>query len=679
MPQSLIEMLPKVVSEGKKEVEKILKRQESDNKLLLQTNEYVLPSKDRSGLFRGEVKKLNGNEWLNRLVYGDNLFVMQALLSGDASTGLPTMRGGIDLIYIDPPFDSKADYRTKITLPGCDIEQKPAVIEQFAYSDTWKDGTISYLKMLYPRLVLMKELMSERGSIYVHIDWHIGHYVKLIMDDIFGKDNFVNEIIWRRSYSHNDGNKFGVIHDTLLFYSKSKEHIFSPIFIPRTPEEDKEEYPNICEITGKLYKSVSMNAAGDGPPKVFGKKGLLSPPRGRHWIWTQERIDEALQRGIIFFTSNGTPRYKQYIEEIEGKQVQDLWIDFMAISSRSDEGLNYATQKPEKLIERIIKASSNEGSIVADFFGGSGTTASVAEKLKRRWITSDIGKPACMIMRKRLIDNDAKPFLYHAIGDYQREAFMASSEYKRISDLAKVVLALYGALPVDKEHAYIGQIRKTRTLVYVDSPNKITSAITVKRVLELRSSFMGGWNKVILLGWNFSFDISDTLRTINNSECEVLVIPPDLLDLLKKKNYKDLIESGQVRFSSLQYLTIKTPKSFPLPHDEEQLEIELDNYVLLSPDVLPLDEKNKEKVQKIIAQNPLDLIEYWSVDPDYDGLTFRSLWQDYRENKDEGRDGLRVIRKAVLNVPRINKKRKICVKAVDVFGFESQVVAETGE
>jgi site-specific DNA-methyltransferase (adenine-specific)/adenine-specific DNA-methyltransferase len=253
---------------------------------------------------------------------------------------------------------------------------------------------------------------------------------------------------------------------------------------------------------------------------------------------------------------------------------------------------------------------------------------------------------------------------------------MASSDYKRISDLAKVVLALYGALPISKEQANIGQVRKTKTLVYVDSPNKITSAATIKKVMEMRSSFMGGWNKVILLGWNFSFDISETLRNIDNSECEVLVIPPDLIDLLKKKDYKNLIDSGQVRFSSLQYLTIKTPKISPLPQDEEQIEVEIDNYVLLSPDVLPLDEKNKEKVQKIIAKNPLDLIEYWSVDPDYDGITFRSLWQDYRENKDADRDGLRVVKQAVINVPRIKRKRKICVKAVDVFGFESQVVAE---
>ena len=202
----------------------------------------------------------------------------------------------------------------------------------------------------------------------------------------------------------------------------------------------------------------------------------------------------------------------------------------------------------------------------------------------------------------------------------------------------------------------------------------------------MKSSFMGGWSKVILLGWNFSFNITDTLQNIDSSECEVLVIPPDLLDLLKKKDYKDLVKSGQVRFSSLQYLTIKTPRlSFnPQQSKELILTIELENYVLLSPDVLPLDDKNKEKVQKVIAENPLDLIEYWSIDPDYDGITFRSLWQDYRENRGDNdtRDGLRVVRKAVLNLPRIDvkdKKRKICVKAVDVFGFEAQVVVEVDE
>jgi len=653
MPQSLIEMLPKVVSEGKKEVEKILKRQESDSKLLLQTNEYVLPSKDRSGLFRGEIKKLTGKEWLNRLVYGDNLFVMQALLSGDESTGLPSMRGGIDLIYIDPPFDSKADYRTKITLPGFDIEQKPAVIEQFAYSDTWKEGTVSYLKMLYPRLVLMKELLSEQGSIYVHIDWHVGHYVKLMLDDIFGKKNFRNEIIWHfQTYQGQVKAYFPRKHNNIFIYSKGT----NPIFLL---QKDDNPEQTIDFTRWNQFLNGNNEITGANYPKTDS----------RFMAYYNRFVKE----------NHRNPGPKDVILRIEGTTIDSVW-DIKAVDPKNkDERIGYITQKPEALLERIIKASSNENSIVADFFGGSGTTASVAEKLGRRWITSDIGKPACMIMRKRLIDNDTKPFLYHAIGDYQREAFLASSEYKRISDLAKVVLALYGAMPIDNEHANIGQIRKTKTLVYVDSPNKITSAVTIKRMLEMRSSFMGGWNKVILLGWQFSYDISDTLRTINNSECEVLVIPPDLIDLLKKKDYKDLIDSGQVRFSSLQYITVKTPKVTPLPQNEEQLEIELDNYVLLSPDVLPLDDKNKEKVQKIIAENPIDLIEYWSVDPDYDDMTFRSLWQDYRENKDDDRDGLRIVRKAVLNVPKLNKKRKICVKAVDVFGFESQVVAETGE
>jgi len=651
MPQSLIEMLPKVVSEGKKEVEKILKRQESDNKLLLQTNEYVLPSKDRSGLFRGEIKKLTGKEWLNRLVYGDNLFVMQALLSGDESTGLPSMRGGIDLIYIDPPFDSKADYRTKITLPGFDIEQKPAVIEQFAYSDTWKDGTISYLKMLYQRLVLMKELLSEKGSIYVHIDWHVGHYVKLLMDEIFGKNNFKDEIIWEYQGAWSETERYYPRrHNTLYFYSKNDNYIFN-----RGYENDINAGINF----NRWYDFIQNN-------KIYAKNAPYHDSRFKTYV---DNFVKNYKRN---------PKGDDVIIDFKGSVIGDVWY-IKVVDPKSPEKIDYTTQKPETLLERIINASSNKNSIVADFFGGSGTTASVAEKLGRRWITSDIGKPACMIMRKRLVDNDAKPFLYHTIGDYQREAFMASSDYKRISDLAKVVLALYGALPIDKEHANIGQIRKTKTLVYIDSPNKITSAVTIKRMLEMRSSFMGGWKKVILLGWQFSFDISDTLRTINNSECEVLVIPPDLLDLLKKKEYKDLIESGQVRFSSLQYITIKTPKITQLPHNEEQLEIELDNYVLLSPDVLPLDDKNKDKVQKFIAKNPLDLIEYWSVDPNYDDMTFRSLWQDYRENKDDDRDGLRVVRRAVLKVPRLKKKRKICVKAVDVFGFESQAVAEIGD
>lgn len=647
--KSLIEELPEIVKRGKREYEKIIQRLQSDNKMLLQTNEYVLPSRDKSGLFRGKIRQCcppdttndttcDIDNWFNRLIYGDNIFVMQALLNGDEKTGLPSMRGAIDLIYIDPPFDSKADYRTKITLPTGDIEARPAVIDQFAYSDTWKNGTVSYLEMLYPRLMLMRDLLSERGSIYVHIGSQTSHYVKIIMDDIFGKNQMVSEIVWNYgtpSGGRAAGTKMVKTHEYILHYTKNySNRIEHKIYLPYSEKYIQDRFTNIDE-NGRAYQ-------------------------------TRKRNDGTIE--------------KQYLDESLGVPLSTVWVDIkptyaMHLVKRAKEETGYATQKPEALLERIIKASSNENSIVADFFGGSGTTAAVAEKLGRRWITSDIGKPSIMIMRKRLIDNEAKPFLYHSIGDYQREAFVATNEIKRVSDLARVVMNLYGAKPFigDDVPANYGQMG--RTLVIVDSPNKITSAATINNALKARESFMGGWSKVIVLGWNFSFDIAEKLQHMDKSQIEVLVIPPDLLDLLKKKDYKTLVESGQVRFSSLQYLTIKKPivKQSNTEPDKQDITIELDNYVLLSPDVLPLDDKNKELVQKVIAENPLDLIEYWSIDPDYDGTTFRSVWQDYRENTENDGDDMRVARSVTLTVNK-SDARKVCIKAVDVFGFESQCV-----
>ena len=640
MPKSLIEYLPEIVAEGKREVARLLERTESANKLTLQTNEYVLPAKDKSGLFRGVVPSVqSADAWKNRLCYGDNLLVMQALLCGDSATGLPPMRGMIDLIYIDPPYDSKADYRTNITLPNGNVEQKPTVLEQFAYSDMWKEGTVSYLKAMYPRLALMKELLSEQGSIYVHLDWHVGHYVKLLMDEIFGKENFRNEIIWHYSgWNKKLKNSFEKRHDIILFYSLDNGGLkFNSFF---------EKWKSADEYAKKRKQKIETETE-------TGKKYVLSDAGNGKRI--KRYLDDALKEGVV---------------------VDDVW-DLDKINNSSLEGLGYATQKPEALLERIIKASSNENSIVADFFGGSGTTAAVAEKLGRRWITSDLGNPACMIMRKRLVDNEAKPFLFQSVGDYQREIFASSREFKRIGDLARVVLNLFGALPFpdDGAPANLGQLKESRALVYADSPNKITTAGTLKKALALRQSFMGGWRKVIVLGWQFSFDIGRALRDIDRSELEVLVIPPDLMDMLKSKKV-NLLDPSKIRFASLQYLTIKPPVvAAAAKFGEQEITVALDNYVLLSPDTLPLDAKNKEKIQEIVANNPLDLIEYWSIDPDYDGETFVSKWQDYRENTQNGSDAYRVSRAARLIVSA-KEHRKICVKAVDVFGLESVCVEE---
>ena len=619
MPKTLIEELPRIAAEGRREAQQVLDRLGGGVQIGLQTNELVLPARDTSGLWRGQTRTTSlPQEWYNRLIYGDNMLAMQALLKGDPDNGQPSLRGKVDLIYIDPPFDSKADYRTKITLPGGDLVQKPTVIEQFGYSDLWQNGTVSYLEYMYPRLVLMRELLSDRGSIYVHIDWHVGHYMKIILDDIFGKENFVNEIVWcYKSGGAGDGG-FAKKHDILLLYKLTPNYTFNI--------QKEKSYMGIGYSTGNKNVTLYNDNDGKGPYTLVN--------------------------------------------------VKDWWPDIGMIAT--SKGRLYATQKPEALLERIIKASSNEGDLVCDFFGGSGTTAAVAERLGRRWITTDIGKPAALVMRKRLIDQEAKPFLYQAVGDYQKQAF-AGSGIKRVGDLSQIVLGLYGALPFSAEQLAdrnFGYMKESRTLVMVDSPNKLTGPATVKRAYEAKGSLLGGgWHKVVVLGWNFSYDISQAIKEYADKGVEILVIPPDLIDKLSKKGFRNLIQSGSIRFSSLQYLILKPITLERLDAEQDQIHVALENYVLISPDNLPLDDTNKEKLQQVLANDPLALIEYWSIDPDYDGVTFRSQWQDYRENTGNDNDPLHCVYRTSLIVPR-KASRTVCVKAVDVFGYEAMVTEQ---
>ena len=666
MAKSLIEELPRIASEGRQEAQRIIERLSSGTRIGLQTNELVLPRKDVSGFFRGQVPNipnafnaaLDGGSWMNRLVYGDNLLTMQALLAGDPQTGLPSLRGKVDLIYIDPPFDSKANYRTPITLPNASFSQRPTVIEQFAYADTWEEGTISYLKMIYPRLMLMKEMLSEKGSIYVHIDWHIGAYVKVVLDEIFGKENFRNEIIWKRGTVKGAkavGNQFARNHDMILYYSKGNDYVYHTQYLPYSEEYIKQRY-------------TKDDNDGRGPytDQAIGTR-------------SEDSLIEMEKDNRIFITSTGKRRVKYYLSEAKGIAMDDSWNDISEVNSMAKENVGYATQKPEALLERIIKASSNEGDLVCDFFGGSGTTAAVAERLGRRWITCDIGKPASLVMRKRFIDQEVNPFLYQSIGDYQKEAFHNNKKLRRVGDLSQVVLGLFGALPFSPEQVNdrnFGYVKGTRNLVMVDSPNRLTTAATVRRAVEAKASLLGGdWDKVIVLGWNFAFDISQAIEKYKNSNVEVLVIPPDLLDKLSKKGFKKLIADKTVRFSSLQYLVVNPVEVTVNGNGEDELDISLSNYVLLSPDNIPLDDKDKENLQQVMEQDPLSLIEYWSIDPDYDGDTFRSTWQDYRENVDNDSDPLHCVYSTRIAMPH-KDERKVCVKAVDVFGFESQVILD---
>lgn len=633
MSKSLLEQLPRIVAAGKNQAERILEGIEGRNRVTLQTRELVTPSKDTAAadIFRATRPESDDTAPPNRLIYGDNLLAMAALLAGDEDT--PSLRGQVDLVYIDPPFDSKADYRFKITLPGATIDQRPTVLEQFAYSDTWADGTASYLAMITPRLVLMRELLSERGSLYVHLDWHVGHYVKIVLDDIFGKNCFRNDVIWH--YENKLGTGWGAKtfdsrHDVLFLYSKvDGRHLHQPVTEP---------------VKNRKPQPVTQ--------KVDGKR-----------VWLKN--------------DDGSLMYEMGAEE---RPVGDVWT-IPIINPVASERLNYRTQKPESLLERVILASSSKDSIVADFFVGSGTTAAVAERLGRRWIASDLGKPAVMVARKRLIDQDARPFLYQAIGDYQVEQARSTlGRSFRVGQLAQVVLHLYGAVPIPPESnpsGNLGQIPGTKTLVLADSPSRLTTASTLRRAQQHRDSLMGGFDKVVVLGWNFSASIGQDTTALNDDRLEVLVIPPDLLDRLKKKGTLEKL-AGEVRFSSLQYLQAHVA-SRKVTGDEEAIHVVLDNYVLLSPEAINLDEKNRDALQDVMNAEPLALIEYWAIDPDYDGEVFRSVWQDYRGNTDNDGDELRVITEATLTTTRHEGTRRVCVRAVDIFGFESEVVIDDVE
>lgn len=333
MSKSLLEQLPGIVAAGKRQAAQILEQLEGRNRVSLQTRELVIPSKDRGGFNFWGNDGADASEMPNRLIYGDNLLAMAALLAGDEET--PSLRGKIDLIYIDPPFDSKADYRTKITLPGTTIDQKPTVLEQFAYSDTWADGTASYLAMIVTRLILMRELLSETGSIYVHLDWHVGHYVKLVMDEVFGKEHFRNEVVWHYRRWTAGSSRYQNMHDTLFFYTKSDRYTFAPVEVDATDSQQ-----------AVLDKGYNVNVVNSSAGKI---RQLL--------VYDRDKVNALVAAGKL-----DTSKYGRIVYIDRSKTVApDVWTDIQFLHSQAHERTDYATQKPEKLLERIIDASCPEG------------------------------------------------------------------------------------------------------------------------------------------------------------------------------------------------------------------------------------------------------------------------------------------------------------------------------
>ena len=320
----------------------------------------------------------------------------------------------VDLIYVDPPFASGADYAKKVYIrrnpkvaaaiaqaeSELDIEELKA-FEEKMYGDVWDKER--YLNWMYENLMAMKSIMSDEASIYVHLDYHIGHYVKILMDEIFGEDNFRNEIIWKRSTAHNDSTGFANLHDCIFYYTKSSELYFDIPLVPYS-QEYIDRYYNKVDENGRKYLDRDLSAKGlKGSGYSYSWKG-----KDGYWRCPYTTMERLEKENRLYYTANGTPRYKQYLDEMEGVPAQDLWTDIFAVNSQAEERVDYATQKPEALLERIIKASSNEGMLVADFFGVSGVTAAVANKLGRNFIHCDIGINSIQTARDRLLANKAE-------------------------------------------------------------------------------------------------------------------------------------------------------------------------------------------------------------------------------------------------------------------------------
>ncbi len=614
-------------------------------------------------------------DWKNLLIWGDNKLVMSSLIKQRRLWDREEK--GIDLIYIDPPFFTGADFTIRTKLGDEAIEKEPSIIEERAYSDTWSNGIASYLKYMYERLVLMRELLAENGSIYVHLDWHVGHYVKVMMDEIFGAENFVNEIVWRKTNSPKAQTKgLGTQHDIIFIYAKNVGACnINPVY--REPDDEYLKSFIHDDHDGKgPYQTTALIAGGlqrTSGRKVFEFRGIKAP-----WLYSLENLERFWQEGRIYKTKSGY-RLKVYLKDIPGQIVSDLWVDkeVNPLQGQSQEALAFDTQKPEALLKRIIFASSNPGDLVADFFCGSGTTLAVAEKLGRRWIGCDLSKFAIQVTRKRLLDIHnskdlldekknqygklARPFELWNIGNYETVYWQ-----ERQDKYLAFVLKLYQTQPLTGFRYLHG--RKGDRSVHVGPLNApVTMEEVEKVVIECRSN---NFNKADVLGWEWSYEVNELAKALakeNGVDLKLVQIPyvneikSSLVDfdlqLLKVPDQiieKDL--AGHVKFSEVAYLEIETG----VIGNEATLKI-TDFQLAPTAELAEIASKIKDS---------RELIDYWAIDWDYKGDTFHNQWQSFRTKKNP-----RVDYEAKHKYDE-QREYQIMVKVVDVFGNDTNKVVE---
>jgi DNA modification methylase len=585
--------------------------------------------------------------WTNKLIWGDNKLILSSLKNGAMREEIEK-NGGIKLIYIDPPFDVGADFSMDIEIGDDTFTKRPNVLEELAYRDTWGKGADSFIAMIYERLIIMRDLLADDGSIYVHCDWRVNGYMRLILDEIFGANFFRNEIVWQRTGAHNDAGRFGVVHDTIFFYAKTERNYFEPVFIPLSDEHLETRFNQVEEGTGKRFFAGPITAPGAGPARKFNGK-LINPPKGRHWSYSQENIDDLEKKNLIYYSSTGTPYLKQYMEEYseQGRRVQSNWTDILP-SKTGTELLGYPTQKPEKLLDRIISASTVENDIVADFFCGSGTTLAVAEKLNRKWIGSDLGKFAIHTTRKRMIGvqrelkkegRDFRAFEILNLGKYERAHYIGvnlnlrEEEQKkqleqREKDFIALILRAYRAETIENFRAFHG--KKSGRMVAVGSVNlPVTRLFVEEIILECREKRI---SRVDILAFEFEMGLFPNVQEEAKSkgiDLALKYIPREVFD-------KRAIEKNQVVFHDVSYIEVKPIvkknsvavelTDFSVFYSQDSVENasaslkDGGNKIVVENGKIIKVSKDKAGIitREILTKKWTDWIDYWAVDFDFE-------------------------------------------------------------
>jgi adenine-specific DNA-methyltransferase len=639
---------------------------------------------DMFEMFDTRGRQLKG--WTNKLIWGDNKLILSSLANGPIRDEIEK-EGGIKLIYIDPPFAVGADFGFEIEIGGEKAEKKQSIIEEIAYRDTWGKGISSYLSMMYERLKLMHNLLADDGSMFLHCDYRVTSYLRLLLDDVFGVANHRNNIVWYYRRWTAGSNSFQKMHDDILFYSKSDSFDLNPVFIEATDGQKK-----------KHEKGWDRNTA-----KIEGRR------QPQLLVYNQEKVDAAVKSGQINLKD-----YARIVKVNTGETIApDVWeINF--INSQSDERLGYPTQKPEALLERIIKASSNEGDLIADFFCGSGTTAAVAEKLGRKWITTDLGRFSIHTARKRLIGvqrelqkngKDFRAFEILNLGKYERQFFMddlTNGKRKAKEDLyVDLILEAYKAKRIDGHSTLHGQ--KAGRFVHVgplDVP--VTQSRLVDIFEECRKNL---YTQVDVLGFEFEMGLTPQfIQELKEKGVSITLkyIPRDVFD-------KRAVEKGQVKFFDVAYLNTKEKingksitielTDFVTHYTQDDIE-ELQQSMRAGSKVVIEDgqivkvvkDKNGIITRTVLTENWYDWIDYWAIDFNYEdkkeiikvhnekgeveekwtgNYLFENEWQSFRTKKNPTLEFT-----SIAYEYKKAGKYKVMVKVVDILGIDTSKIIE---